>query len=55
MKCGRETSRDKTTSVDLSCNKILFATIFDLKAEMDQKLYSDQMGHFSVTSYKINQ
>ena len=41
--------------LDLGDNKILFATIFDLKDEMDQKLYSDQMGRFLIMSYKGNQ
>ena len=33
----------------------LHLAVFDLKDEMDKKLYSDQTGRFPVTSYRGNQ
>ena len=33
----------------------MYAATFDLKNEMDLKLYSDQTGRFPVTSFKGNQ
>ncbi len=48
-------SEESQENNDMANERAYYTTTFNLKSEMDQKLYSDQTGRFPTMSYKGSQ